>query len=1025
MRLRMLCWMLFVQGCVFGQYTYVFNRYSTTDGLNTNKVNCVWQDEKGFLWIGTEVGIQRFDGRKFVSFGGYENERLPPSLGIDQILGAEDGKLWLLQGSQIGQFDTFTFQYDDTPVKKAGDIPPRNQFKLFKDSRGRIFLCASKFGLMWFNPKKGMFVDTDVPVHVPKGWGVNGLFEDVETGEYFISSDQGLAIFNSLTNELFYNDNNPARIPFFDQKTLPNVNAFLKDNKDTWWAAYWDFDRTRQRSVLLHYDPKQKQMLSDTLGSHSPNHYAFLKHLLETRNGQLWIGGANALFVYEDDLNGFSQQLKATPLEFDIKSDDIRHIIEDREGNIWLSSANGLYMVNPNLRDVYNLVVIEGLKHESAVNALLETRNKENWIGTWGKGVLVYDSMFDKLEGDLYKGIGKENFESYGKVWDLCQHSTTGNIWSASQGGTLAVIDPDTKKVSSWLQPTVFEKSTVRQIKEDKNGNLWFATQGGHLVKWDKKDSVSDLSFQLIHNFNTIIYRLYFDKEGRLWIGTHKQGVYVVDPEKGQIYFHFDREFGDQFSVVDNTISDIQQYNDSIFFLGSEVLNILNIRSGKVKRISAYDGLNGSKVSQMMMDNDSILWMITNNGLSSYNYERDMISSYNNLHGIIYGNKANATKWRMQNGEIWFGGDDVVFGFEPKVLKHKQKPPSVTLTDFKLFNRFIPLDSLLAQKQITLKHYQNSFTFYFSALNFNQQHKLHYYYRIPGINKDWVRAERELAANYTTMPPGNHTFEVKSRNLHGEESETVTRVGFKILPPFYATWWFITLLSIVVLGLAYLIYRLRVNRLLALEKLRNKVARDLHDDMGSTLSTINILSSMAKSKMVSDTVTSSNYLTKITDNSQRMMEAMDDIVWSIKPDNDSMQKILARMREYATGVLEAKDIRIDFNIDEHINTKKLNMEARRDLFLIFKEAINNTAKYAYGDKVVVHMQCLGKRLHMGIRDNGKGFDLRNADTGNGLDNMRKRAHALRGRLHINSSPQNGTEIILDMPIDNSNIHIFM
>ncbi|NNE77938.1 MAG: hypothetical protein HKN31_12805 [Pricia sp.] len=1021
----MLCWILFVQGCVFGQYTYVFNRYSVSDGLNTNKINCVAQDEKGFLWVGTEVGIQRFDGRKFVSFAGNENDRLPPGLGVEQIISADEGKLWLLQGSQIGLFDTFTFHYSNIPIKNAGDIPPRNEFKLFKDSKGRVFLCASKYGLLWFDPKAGMFVDTDVPIQAPKGWGVNGLFEDPDSGEYFILSNQGLALFDNSTGALFHKDNNPGQISFFEQKTLPNVNAFLKDSKDTWWASYWDFDRARQRCVLLHYDPQQKKMLSDTLGSYSPEHYAFLQHLLETSSKQLWLGGANALLVYEDEIGGFSQQLKNTPLEFDIQSDDIRHLVEDKEGNIWLSTGNGLYMLNPNLKDVHNLVVIEGRKHESAVNALLQANNKENWIGTWGKGLLFYNTNFEKIEGNPFMGMEKSDFESYGKIWDLCQHSGTGTIWSASQGGTLAVFDPHTKKALHWLRPPVFNNSTVRQVKEDTNGNLWFGTQGGHLVKWDKNEPVSDISFRTIHNFNTIIYRLYVDKEGRLWIATHKNGVYVIDPDNGKILFHFNQEFGKGYPVADNSISDIQQYNDSIFFLGSEVLNILNINSGNIKRISAYDGLNGANISQMMIDGDGILWMITNNGLNSYNYEMDIISSYNNLHGIIYGEKANATKWRMQNGEIWFGGEDVIFGFDPKVLKHRQKPPSVILTDLKLFNRFIPLDSVLAKKQIRFEHHENSFTFYFSALNFNQQHKLQYYYRIPGINKDWVRAERDLAANYTTMPPGNYTFEVKAKNFQGLESEKVTAVHFSILPPFYGTWWFITLLATVMLGLAYLFYRLRINRLLAVEKLRNKVARDLHDDMGSTLSTINILSSMAKSKMVSDTVTSSNFLTKITDNSQRMMEAMDDIVWSIKPDNDNMQRVLARMREYATGMLEAKDIAFDFQIDERINALKLDMEARRDLFLIFKEAINNAAKYSRSGWVRVQINCKDKRLCMSIKDNGKGFNVEKADAGNGLDNMRKRAISLRGQLHIESAPETGTKITLDMPMQHTNIHMFM
>jgi signal transduction histidine kinase len=216
-------------------------------------------------------------------------------------------------------------------------------------------------------------------------------------------------------------------------------------------------------------------------------------------------------------------------------------------------------------------------------------------------------------------------------------------------------------------------------------------------------------------------------------------------------------------------------------------------------------------------------------------------------------------------------------------------------------------------------------------------------------------------------------------------------------------------------GLLYFIHRLRINRILAVENLRNRVARDLHDDMGSTLSTINILSTMAKSKLNTDNVRASEYLGKISDNSQRMMEAMDDIVWSIKPMNDSMQKITARMREIATSVLEAKDIDLQFRSDDSTEEVKMDMEARRDFFLLFKEAINNIAKYAKADKASVHLTVHHKRLLMIIKDNGIGFDIDKAD-GNGLGNMYKRAASLKGRLQIQSKPGEGTQITLNIPV---------
>jgi signal transduction histidine kinase len=203
---------------------------------------------------------------------------------------------------------------------------------------------------------------------------------------------------------------------------------------------------------------------------------------------------------------------------------------------------------------------------------------------------------------------------------------------------------------------------------------------------------------------------------------------------------------------------------------------------------------------------------------------------------------------------------------------------------------------------------------------------------------------------------------------------------------------------------------------MAVEKLRNKVARDLHDDMGSTLSTINILSSMAKSRMHTNQVQASDYISKISDNSQRMMEAMDDIVWSIKPDNDTMQKITGRMREFATSVLEAKDIDLYFKVDEAVKDVKLNMEARRDFFLIFKEAVNNIAKYSKATSVNIHVSCNHNRLSLFIKDDGVGFYVDAADNGNGLGNMQKRTESLKGKLDLLSGPGEGTQINLQVPI---------
>jgi signal transduction histidine kinase len=269
---------------------------------------------------------------------------------------------------------------------------------------------------------------------------------------------------------------------------------------------------------------------------------------------------------------------------------------------------------------------------------------------------------------------------------------------------------------------------------------------------------------------------------------------------------------------------------------------------------------------------------------------------------------------------------------------------------------------------------------------------------------------------YTVLPPGDFTFEVRCENEDGLSSPS-TSYSFHINPPFWQTWWFVMLVAAAIAAILYLFHRSRMNRLVALAELRNRVARDLHDDVGSTLSTISILSTIAKSKLTDNPSQAEQYITKITDNSQQMMDAMDDIVWSIKPMNDSMQKIVARMREFASGVLEPKNIDVEFIVDERVLNIRLNMESRRDLFLVFKEAINNIAKYSGAQRVVVHVSYIRNRLMLKIKDDGTGFEVDIADSGNGLNNMKKRAAMMQGRIKIASQKNKGTLVLLNIPVN--------
>jgi len=332
------------------------------------------------------------------------------------------------------------------------------------------------------------------------------------------------------------------------------------------------------------------------------------------------------------------------------------------------------------------------------------------------------------------------------------------------------------------------------------------------------------------------------------------------------------------------------------------------------------------------------------------------------------------------------------------------------ITGFKILNVDLPLDSILHLKAIQLSHDQNSFSISFASSDDIEEDSI-VYYKLEGADENWIRAGRSSTINYTLLPPGRYDFKLKC----GEHIEK-TALHILINIPFWLSTWFIILCCALFIGFAYWLHLLSVKRLMAVEALRQKVSRDLHDDVGSTLSTINILSLMAKSKLTEDPVKASEYISKISDNSSRMMEAMNDIVWSINPMNDSMQKILAHMREFASEMLESKDVEVEFHLSPAVYDVALNMEQRRDIFLIFKEAINNIAKYAEATRVSVELIVNNHLLSLIVKDNGKGFEVGNADSGNGLNNMQKRSEKLKAKFAIISEQGSGTTITFAMPI---------
>jgi signal transduction histidine kinase len=320
-------------------------------------------------------------------------------------------------------------------------------------------------------------------------------------------------------------------------------------------------------------------------------------------------------------------------------------------------------------------------------------------------------------------------------------------------------------------------------------------------------------------------------------------------------------------------------------------------------------------------------------------------------------------------------------------------------------------------KTVNLCVDQNYLNIEFATFNYDNNYSIEQ--KLEGKDEDWKTTEGNHAL-YPWLPPGTYTLLLKSKDAEGNEGKNITRLAIKVHPPFWRTWWFTTIMILLTGTVIFAIHKQKVTRLLEIERVRTRVARDLHDDIGSSLSTINILSKVAAQKMKTDSMASKEYMQKISESSGRIMESMDDIIWSINPVNDTMGKVLVRIKEFVAETLEPKEINFVFIVPEEVKELKLDMEARRDFFLIFKEAINNISKYSEAQNVRIEIKKSDNDLNILIADDGKGFDFNEKISryrgGHGLQNMKSRAQQLKGILNISSAPGKGTCIQLNMQI---------
>jgi len=372
--------------------------------------------------------------------------------------------------------------------------------------------------------------------------------------------------------------------------------------------------------------------------------------------------------------------------------------------------------------------------------------------------------------------------------------------------------------------------------------------------------------------------------------------------------------------------------------------------------------------------------------------------------------------YRSPDGHLYFGGINGLSFFDPASLISIEQPGSVIITAVQADDKPLQTDTLITYKKILeLPYSQNSISFTFAAFDVLSAGRLNYSYKLSGLDKDWFDAGTRNYAAYTHLPSGKYTFYVKATRNFSTDNAPVTSLVIVIEPPFWRTPWFIILCVLLLAASLYGIYRYRISQLIRLQKVRNRIASDLHDDIGSALTHINILSELSKAG-VDPKAETAGFLDRITEEVTNCGQSLDDIVWSINSNNDTMEQMVARMRRYVAEVLETRVEKYTVDFDDRFANRKLNMEQRRDFFLLFKELINNIYKHSRASQVDIRVWLERNTLHLRVSDNGIGFDQTKSTERNGVKNMHARTEKWGGKIEIRSAPEEGTVITIAMQL---------
>ncbi|MCP4154890.1 MAG: response regulator [bacterium] len=807
-----------------------FHHLYLKNGLSQSTINAILQDKKGFMWFGTQEGLNRYDGYEFHTYR--FSTDTPDKMSNDFILALcedRDGFLWI--GTNIGGINRLN--------------PIDDSITIFKHQPG--------------NPES---LSHNV---------VHAIYED-NRGHIWIGTEDGLNLFNPKSNTFSHFHHDPK-----NQQSLSHnhIRCISEDRDGYLWLGTWGGGMNRfdkKKTFIRFYE------CGDILNSLSSN---YVTRIRIAQDKTLYIGTANGFTHYDHSSGTFTRFQKVPGTPNSLADNLVNDLLVDNNDTLWICTEKGLHHFNRSTKKITGFSSIPNSPKSLAsswVYTFFKDRSGNLWIGTGADGIYRINYNSDQFACYLKNSNNPDNLVD-GSVSGLyLDHKD--RLWVGSIGG-VKVLDRTNKHVSSYKHqlnnPNSLSYDDVRYIYEDHAGFFWFATHGGGLNRFDEKSNLFTVYKHSIVDSNSIsnndVLHIMEDSSHYLWIGTDGGGLNSLSPDRKN-FTRYSNNPSDKNSLSDNYISSIIEDHSGTLWIGSyhAGLNRFNRDSnsftiyqnskncsnclshnwaiclsedskhnlwigtakGGLNRLDSSrkhfthfttkDGLPNNTINGILEDNSGYLWISTNNGLSKFDPDKKEFTNYDSSDGL-QGNEFNASSYRKgRNGELLFGGIEGFNTFFPENIKHNAIIPPVVITGFSMFNKPVPIGknddgrvilekNIIMTETVKLTYNDSSLSFQFAALNYTSPEKNSYAYMMEGFESDWNHVGNRHFASYINLPPGNYTFRVKGSNNDGLWNEKGASLNLIISPPFWKTFWFRFLILLLILGIIFSWHRLRVSSL--------------------------------------------------------------------------------------------------------------------------------------------------------------------------------------------------------------------